>query len=99
MSPTRALLLSNVSAQAAGPAVNWQGGIAALILVGTMGGCTVSLQVLADDGATWVALGASTTVTATGVVTPVYVPAGQVRAVVTVATPTGLYCSLAPVLN
>lgn len=99
MTPSGVALLSNVATQVTGATVNWQGGIAAFVTMGTFGGATVSLQILGPDGATWIALGASTTVTSAGVVTPVYVPAGPVRAVVSAANPTGLYCSLAAVLN
>jgi hypothetical protein len=48
---------------------------------------------------TWLAFGASTTVTATGIVSPVYLPVGAVRAVVTGGTPSGVYAGLQAVLN
>jgi hypothetical protein len=55
---------------------------------------------LGPDQQTWQALGASTTVTATGVVTGVYVPAGAVRAVVTGGSgETGIYATLSSELN
>jgi hypothetical protein len=96
--PSTAQLLSNASTQVTGPAVYWQGGIAAFIVVGTMGGCTVSLQFMDPSGA-WSAFSAATTVTTAGVVTPVNVPAGSYRAVVSVANPTALYCALEAVNN
>lgn len=98
MIPSIAQLLSNVAVQVTGAAANWQGGIAAFIVVGTMGGCTVTLQYM-DPSGSWSAFSAATTVTTAGTVSPAYVPAGSYRAVVSVANPTALYCSLEAVDN
>jgi hypothetical protein len=98
MNPCIAQLLSNVATQVTGAAVNWQGGIAAFIVNGTMGGATVTLQYM-DSSGVWSAFSAATTVTAAGTVTPVYAPPGSYRAVVTVANPTALYAALEAVDN
>lgn len=98
MIPSIAQLLSNASTQVTGAAANWQGGIAAFVVVGTLGGATVTLQYM-DPSGNWSAFSAATTVTAAGTVTPVYAPAGSYRAVVSVANPTALYSSLEAVDN
>jgi hypothetical protein len=93
-------LLGNVAADVTGAALMWNGGIAAFEVQGTPAGATVSLQVLGPDNATWTAFSAATTVTAVGIVQPVYLPAGPVRAAVTGGSgETGLYASLKAVLN
>ena len=98
MNPCIAQLLSNVATQVTGASQNWQGGIAAFSVVGTMGGCTVTLQYMDPSGA-WSAFSAATTVTTAGTVSPVYAPAGSYRAVVSVANPTALYAALEAVDN
>lgn len=70
------------------------GGIAAFDLVGTLGGATVTLQTMGADGATPVAVDASTTVTAAGLVKGVNVPAGVYRCLVAAGAPSGLYATL-----
>jgi hypothetical protein len=99
VNPQLLQLLSNASAALTGNALFWQGGTATFNLIGTMGGATVSLQVIGPDGQTWQALGASTTVTATGAVTGLQIPAGPVRCVVTGGPPTGLYATLCASLD
>jgi hypothetical protein len=98
MNPSLAQLLSNVSTQVTGAAVNYQGGIAAFLVEGTMGGCTVTLQIMGPDG-NWDAFSTATTVTSAGTVAPVYAPPGSYRAVVSAANPTGLYAALYAVDN
>ena len=78
--------------------VNFQGGVAAFIVSGTMGGSTVTLQIMGPDG-NWDAFSTATTVTAAGTVSPVYAPPGSYRTVVSAANPTGLYASLEAVDN
>ncbi len=100
MVPQQLQLLSNIAANTTGNALFWQGGVALFSALGTFGGGTVTLQVLGPDGATWQALGASTTVTAAGNVTGVYVPAGPVRAVLTgAAGASGIYVTLTAELS
>jgi hypothetical protein len=78
----------------------WNGGWAAFEVLGTLGGATVTLQTIGADGQTWGAYSAATTVTADGVVQPVYLPAGPVRAAVTGGSgETGIYATLKAILN
>ena len=81
-------LLSNASAT--GSAVDWPGGETAIVLSGTVGGATITLQIQAIDD-TWVTTGVS--LTAVGVASGL-VPAGRVRALVASGSPSGLYCSV-----
>lgn len=100
MIPQQLALLSAVSGDVTGSPLMWNGGIAAFEVLGTLGGATVSLQTIGPDGQTWQAYSAATTVTAAGVVEPVYLPAGPVRAVVTGGTGiSGLNASLTAILN
>lgn len=100
MIPQELILLSNIAADVTGNALFWQGGQAAFEVQGTLGGATVSLQVLGPDGQTWTAFSTATTVTAVGIVSSISLPAGPVRAVVTGgAGLSGIYASLKAVLN
>jgi hypothetical protein len=101
MNPVSLVLLSGVTTQITGAAQQWQGGVADLIVeCTTINGATVTLQIYDDASQAWVALGASTTVTAAGIVAGVYVPAGAVRAVVSGANPsTALSAGLRAALN
>jgi hypothetical protein len=98
--PQNLSLLSNVNANATGNPLQWQGGLAAFEVQGTLGGGSVSLQVLGADGQTWTAFSTQTTVTAVGIVQPVYLPAGPVRAVLTgAAGASGVYAALTAISN
>lgn len=84
------MLLDNGSAT--GAAAQWGGGSGVFACVGTFGGATVTLEFLGPDGATWVAMGSDTTLTAAGggIFTS---PPGRIRASVSGGTPAGLYAS------
>ncbi|MDE2101961.1 MAG: hypothetical protein KGL39_32240 [Patescibacteria group bacterium] len=100
MTPQFLELANNVAAISTGAAQQWNGGVATLaVQAGNFNGCTASLQTLGADGLTWVAVGASTTVTAAAAVTGIYLPAGPYRVVVSNAAPTALYASLTASLN
>lgn len=62
--------------------VDWEGGSGAFIVVGTFGGGTYQLQLQAPDGATWVSVGTSSTLTTVGVA-GFTAPAGRLRVAVT----------------
>lgn len=100
MNPQQLALLSNVGSDVVGNALMWNGGWAAFEVLGTLDGVTVTLQTLGADGQTWGAYSAATTVTADGVVEPVYLPAGPVRAAVTGGSgESGIYATLTAILN
>ena len=84
----RVYLLTN--AAATGAAQDWPGGYLEFICSGTFGGATVTLQTLGPDDATWVAVDASTTLTAAGEAT-VLVARGRIRALVAGGAPAALY--------
>ena len=92
MAVDRITLLSNASAT--GNAVNVPiAGQWMLILAGTVSGATISLQILASDGSSYVTV-ANSSLTATGTAT-VPLPAGSsVKAAVSGGTPSGLYAAL-----
>lgn len=76
-------------------AIQWPGGVTAFTAVASAwNAATLTLNLLAPDGQTKVAVGASTTVTANAFVTPVYLPAGRYTADVTGGSPTALYMAL-----
>lgn len=97
MSPNLVQLLSN--AAATGAWVFFNGGIADFSLLGTLGGATVTLQKMGPDGATAVAVGASSTVTAVGEVQGLNLPTGVYRCSISGGPPSGLYATLAASLN
>lgn len=97
MNPFSVALLTN--ATATGAPVQWPGGAAAFQVAGTFSGATVSLQALQPDGSTYFAVGASTTVIAAAFVSPLYLPAGAYKAVITSGPPSGIYASLSAVLD
>lgn len=85
-------LLSNASAT--GSAVPWPGGKGGVMLAGTVGGATITLQILGPDGTTW--LTGATALTAVGV--GVFeLPCGQIRALVAGGAPSGLYAVALPI--
>ena len=81
-------LLENASAT--GTWVQWGGGIGIFTVVGTWAGATVTLQFLGPDGATAVAMGTDTTLTANGAGAFVY-PPGKIRAAISGGPPSGVY--------
>ncbi len=85
-------LLSNASAT--GSAVPWPGGKGAVMLAGTVGGATITLQILGPDGTTW--LTGATALTAVGVGV-IELPCGQIRALVAGGAPSGLYAVALPI--
>lgn len=58
--------------------INFEGGIAAVFVVGTFGGGTAKLQIQAPDGSTWTDVGATTSFTANGN-SGFTAPAGRLR--------------------
>lgn len=87
-------LLSN--ATSTGSAALWAGGRGMFKLAGTVGGATVTLQILGPDGTTWQSLGTDAALTATGVV-DFDAPPGQLRAAVSGGSPSGLYAEVASI--
>jgi len=81
-------LLSNASSTGSG--VTWDGGTGVFACAGTFAGATVTLQVLGPDGSTWLTVGASTTLAASGLGGFV-LPPGKIRALVAGGPPSGLY--------
>lgn len=81
-------LLSN--ATSTGSAVQWGGGMGVFTATGTWAGATVTLQYLSPDGATYVAMGADTTLTANGGGAFLY-PPGTIRAAISGGPPSGMY--------
>ena len=81
-------LLNN--ATATGDPTQWSGGMGVFTAAGTFSGATVSLEYLAPDSATWVAMGTDTTLTAAGGGAFVY-PPGKIRASVSGGPPSGMY--------
>lgn len=75
------------------------GGNADFSILGTFGGATVTLQKMGPDGATPIAVGASTTVTAAADVQGLSLPAGVYRCSVAGGPPSALYATLAASLN
>lgn len=88
-------LASNVSAT--GDPVVIKGGQYMFMARGTVGGATISLQVLLPDGSTWsgvTSLNSNTAISTTALpyaASPIELPAGQVRMAVTGGSPSGLY--------
>jgi hypothetical protein len=88
-------LLSNASATPTAPTGEtanqlWPGGQGVFSVVGTFGGATVTLEFLGPDGATLVAAGGNTTLTATGAGVFNLHPCWIIAAV-TGGSPSGLY--------
>lgn len=73
--------------------MGWPGGVGTFAVVGTFGGATVSLQMLGPDGSTPLAVGDNTTLTANGAAN-FEMGAGQIRALVSGGSPTGLYATV-----
>lgn len=88
----RVELLTAASSTGAGR--TWNGGAGAFMVAGTLGGATVSLQVLGPDGATWIAVGDEASFDSAGIC-GFSLPPGQIRAAVSGGSPSGLYASAA----
>jgi hypothetical protein len=91
VSPFSAKLVVNGANQGT---VQWPGGIAALVVSGNAS--AFSLLILNPDNSSVQAFSAATTVSAAGVVSPVYLPAGAYSCTFTGST---TYASLEAVLN
>jgi len=89
MTTSLALDLLNNAAATGNPA-RWPGGRGSFVAAGTFGGATVKLQMLGPDGATWLDVDSTTSVTAVGHVV-FEAGAGQLRALVSGGSPSGLY--------
>lgn len=85
--PTANLL---INASSSGAPVYWPGGVGVFAVVGTFGGATVTLEFLGPDGATYIAAGSNTTLTAAGAGV-FYLPQTMIEAIVSGGTPSGLY--------
>ena len=79
---TDPISLLPANSAASGAQVRWPGGMGVFAVVGTWGGATVTLQFVGPDGATLIAAGTSTTLTANGA-GMFYLPAGKIQATVT----------------
>ena len=68
---------------------HWPGGAGLFSAVGTWGGATVTLQFVGPDGATFIPVGTSTTLTANGAGS-FNLPPGKIQAAITNATSTSI---------
>lgn len=72
----------------------WNGGPGVFACVGTFGGATVTLQGLAPDGTTWIAVNSSAALTSNGAVAFTW-PSGSLRVLVSGGAPSALYARAA----
>jgi hypothetical protein len=81
-----------INASASGAAQTWPGGMGVFSVCGTFSGATVTLEFLGPDLATYISAGGNTTLTSAnaGVF---YLPACQIKAVVSGGSPSGLYAA------
>lgn len=86
------ILMKNVSATGAGSQVTWPGGRSALVVMGTFP-TTATLQMLGQDGATWLTMATPSTAGSTAL----DLPSGTYRMNLTGGSPSGFYASLATV--
>jgi hypothetical protein len=99
MNPQVSVLASNYSSTTSTNPVMFAGGIAAFECLATnFNAGTVTLQKLGADGATWVAVGSSTTITAAAFVQGLNLPPGAYRLAFS-AAPAGLYAQLSASLS
>lgn len=102
MQTASVVLLSNASATSA--SVLWPGGEGVLMIAGTFGGTSATLEALGPDGSTWLPVkamdpaGVQTTValTAAGMI-GFRLPPGSIRCVLTGGTPSGIHATAARV--
>ena len=96
MAATRSVTLAkNAVATADQNAVTWVGGRCVLVLIATAFPTTCKLQMLGQDGQTWVDINGTTY--SANQVTPYDLPAGQYRMHLSGGTTTGLYADLVSV--
>jgi hypothetical protein len=89
--PRYASLLNQANTQVTGDAVAWGGGDGVIeCFASNFNGCSVTIQGLAQDGATWIPLDAVNLVFTANKRMGFSFPPGFIRAVVTVANPTAL---------
>jgi len=94
MNPQVSVLATNYSSATSTNPVFYPGGTAAFECLATnYNAGTVTLQKLGPDGATWVAVGASTTITANAFVQGLSLPPGAYRLAFS-AAPTALFATL-----
>ena len=74
------------------------GGIMVFAVVGTFAGATIKLQILGPDGVTLLDAGAATTLTANGMGIA-YLPPCQVQATIVGGAPSGIFATLARVVE
>lgn len=87
---TRVDLLSNVSSAGNGAGFAWVGGAGAFCAEGTLGGSSLKMQMQTPQG-TWTDIDAALTFTTLPSVYGFMLPQGQIRAVLTGGSPTGIY--------
>lgn len=81
-----------LNGNATGPTRIWNGGRGQFAVAGTLGGATVTLQVLGPDEATWLDVGEDAALDAAGVVN-FDLPPCSIRAEVVGGSPSGLYAT------
>lgn len=94
MNPQSAVLAANVGAAGNGAAVNWLGGIADFIAVGTP--ASAQVQIYDDASASWVPFGSA--IVAAGITLQQYCPAGAYRVAIT-GTPTAFSLTMRAALS
>src|SRR4029077_9643937 len=88
----------NVGGSVTGRAFNCPGGICVFSVAGTFNGATIALYVLGPDGVTWLPAGAQTTLVAPGMGVA-YLPPCQIQAQVSGGPPSGIFASIARVVD
>jgi len=83
-------LLSNISSAGNGSAVNWPGGSGAFVAEGTIGGSSLKMQMQTPQG-TWIDIDPSLTFASLPSSYGFLIPPGQIRAVLTGGSPSGVY--------
>lgn len=83
---------------ATGPLVDCPGGVMVVSVCGTFGGASIALNVLGPDGVTMIPAGAATTFTAAGMGV-VYLAPCQIQMIVTGGPPSGIFASIARVVE
>jgi hypothetical protein len=93
--PFNGILNENITAQATpGSTVDWSGGEGVCIMEGTWNGATITLQMRSNSDGAWVGMGSNAALTADGVFSFVAPQGAQLRALASVADPTGVEVSI-----
>jgi hypothetical protein len=89
------LFNENITLQATpGTVIDWSGGEGVCIMEGTWNGATITLQVRSNSLGAWVSLGSSAALTADGSFAFTVAAGMQIRALASVADPTGVEVSI-----